>query len=61
MIRIHTANGAGYGDPSRRPPERVLADVLYWYLTPERARTCTASLASAVERKPDVEHRPPGF
>jgi N-methylhydantoinase B len=27
LIRIHTANGGGYGDPMRRPRERVLDDL----------------------------------
>jgi N-methylhydantoinase B len=27
LIRIHTANGGGYGDPKRRPRERVLDDL----------------------------------
>jgi N-methylhydantoinase B len=38
VIRIHTAAGGGYGDPRRRPRERVLEDVRDGYLTPERAR-----------------------
>jgi N-methylhydantoinase B len=38
VIRIHTGNGAGYGDPQARPPEKVLEDIRLGYLTPERAR-----------------------
>jgi N-methylhydantoinase B len=38
VIRIHTANGAGYGDPARRPHDRVADDVANGLLTPERAR-----------------------
>jgi N-methylhydantoinase B len=38
VIRIHTGNGAGYGDPARRPPERVAEDIANGLLTPERAR-----------------------
>jgi N-methylhydantoinase B len=38
VIRLHTANGAGYGDPRDRPPERVAEDVANGLLTRERAR-----------------------
>ncbi|MBS1678275.1 MAG: hydantoinase B/oxoprolinase family protein [Actinobacteria bacterium] len=37
VIRIHTANGAGYGDPKERPVEQIRADVELGYLSPERA------------------------
>ncbi len=37
-IRIVTANGAGYGDPRRRDPAAIAADLRDGYLTPERAR-----------------------
>jgi N-methylhydantoinase B len=37
VIRIHTGNGAGYGEPHRRPHELVLEDVRNGYLTAERA------------------------
>jgi N-methylhydantoinase B len=37
VIRIHTANGAGHGDPQRRSPEKVLEDIRLGFLTPERA------------------------
>jgi N-methylhydantoinase B len=33
VIRIHTANGGGYGDPRRRPRELVLADLREGYVT----------------------------
>jgi N-methylhydantoinase B len=39
VIRIHTANGGGYGDPRRRSRERVLDDVRDGYVTEEIART----------------------
>jgi N-methylhydantoinase B len=39
VIRIHTANGAGYGDPGRRRRELVLEDLRDGYLTEETART----------------------
>lgn len=37
VIRIHTAHGGGYGDPKRRPREKVLADVKSGLLTLEDA------------------------
>jgi len=39
VIRLHTANGAGYGDPGRRPRELVLADLRDGYISQETART----------------------
>ncbi len=39
VIRIHTANGGGYGDPGRRRRELVLADLHDAYVTEETART----------------------
>jgi N-methylhydantoinase B len=39
VIRLHTANGAGYGDPRRRPRELVLGDVRDGYVKAEIART----------------------
>jgi len=39
VIRLHTANGAGYGDPRRRPRELVLGDVRDGYVSEETART----------------------
>jgi N-methylhydantoinase B len=38
VIRIHSANGAGYGDPNLRERDRVLADVRDGFLTAARAR-----------------------
>jgi N-methylhydantoinase B len=38
VIRIHTANGGGYGEPRLRPRELVRQDVRNGLLTPERAR-----------------------
>ena len=32
-----TAGGGGYGEPFERDPERVWADVVYGYITPEVA------------------------
>ena len=39
VIRIHTCNGGGYGDPSRRSRAHVLEDLRNGYLTEEPART----------------------
>jgi N-methylhydantoinase B len=38
LIRIHTGNGGGYGDPRRRPRELVLEDLRDGYVTDEAAR-----------------------
>jgi N-methylhydantoinase B len=37
VASLHTATGGGYGDPSRRPREKVLHDLRDGYLTPEQA------------------------
>lgn len=37
LIRIFTGTGGGYGDPKRRPPERVARDVKNGYLTARQA------------------------
>jgi N-methylhydantoinase B len=39
VIRIHTGNGAGHGDPRRRPRELVLDDLRNGYVTDEVARS----------------------
>jgi N-methylhydantoinase B len=39
LIRIHTANGGGYGDPRRRSHELVLDDLRNGYVTEKIART----------------------
>jgi N-methylhydantoinase B len=38
VIRIHTGNGAGHGDPHRRPPELIAEDIANGLLTPEQAQ-----------------------
>ncbi|AEG34708.1 5-oxoprolinase (ATP-hydrolyzing) (plasmid) [Thermus thermophilus SG0.5JP17-16] len=38
LIRIHTGNGGGYGDPRSRPREKVLEDLKNGYITSEIAR-----------------------
>ena len=37
VIRIHTGNGGGYGDPGRRSPARVLDDVRNGFVTAAQA------------------------
>jgi N-methylhydantoinase B len=37
LIRIHTGNGAGYGEPLERPRELLAEDIRDGYLSPERA------------------------
>jgi len=37
-IHLNTPGGGGYGDPFERDPQRVLADVVAGYVTPEAAR-----------------------
>jgi N-methylhydantoinase B len=39
VIRIETTGGGGWGHPYDREPERVLADVLGGFVSPESART----------------------
>jgi len=38
VIRIHTGNGAGYGDPARRARTRILDDLRNGYVSEETAR-----------------------
>jgi N-methylhydantoinase B len=37
VASLHTATGGGYGDPSKRPKEKVLEDLKEGYITPEQA------------------------
>ena len=37
VVRVITANGGGYGDPKKRPREKVLEDVKDGFVTPEQA------------------------
>jgi N-methylhydantoinase B len=37
LVTVVTGGGGGYGDPLTRDPERVLADVLDGYVTPDQA------------------------
>ena len=39
VIRIHTANGGGFGDPAKRSRELVFDDLRNGYVTPEIARS----------------------
>ena len=36
-VQLNHPGGGGYGEPFQRDPERVLADVVYGYITPEAA------------------------
>ena len=38
VIRIHTANGAGYGDPKKRDRKSIEADIKNEYITVEQAK-----------------------
>jgi len=38
IVREETAGGGGFGDPLRRDPDRVAADVRHGYLTPAQAK-----------------------
>jgi N-methylhydantoinase B len=49
VIRIHTANGGGYGDPRQRSRELVLEDLRNGYLTEHQARS-TYRLTSPLTR-----------
>jgi N-methylhydantoinase B len=37
-VRISTGGGGGYGDPQRRDRDRICADVMRGYVSPEAAR-----------------------
>jgi N-methylhydantoinase B len=39
VIRIHTGNGGGYGDPRRRPRTKILEDLSNGLLTPHQAQS----------------------
>jgi N-methylhydantoinase B len=39
VISVQTAGGGGYGDPLKRDPASVIADVLNGYVTAEKARS----------------------
>ena len=38
VIRVFTATGGGYGDPAKRPPEKIREDIKNGYISAERAR-----------------------
>ena len=38
MIRIHTGNGGGYGDPRQRPRELVREDLRNGFVSEQQAR-----------------------
>ena len=37
VIRIHTGNGGGYGDPNRRARDKIREDVMNGFITQEQA------------------------
>ena len=39
VIRIHTGNGGGFGDPRDRPREQVIEEIQNGLLTLEQARS----------------------
>ena len=39
VVHLHTGGGGGFGPPSERDPEAVMADVADGYVTEARART----------------------
>ena len=47
VIRIHTGNGAGFGEPRRRRPELVAEDVANGLLSPGRAQALYGPLQTA--------------
>ena len=40
MKLVVTGNGGGYGDPRRRPNEKLAEDVKNGYVTPGQAEDC---------------------
>jgi N-methylhydantoinase B len=61
LASVQTGGGGGYGDPLERDPERVLADVIAGYVSPESARESYGVVledgASAVDRAETAECR----
>jgi len=57
-VRLSFPGGGGYGDPRVRPVERVLADVVNGYVTPESARRDYGVVVRYVG-SPDAQVRPP--
>jgi len=37
LIRLTTATGGGFGDPRKRPRERIASDLKNGFITPEQA------------------------
>jgi len=57
-VRLSFPGGGGYGDPRARPVERVLADVVNGYVTPEAARR-DYGVVVRYAGSPDAQVRPP--
>lgn len=38
VVKVHTATGGGFGDPAKRPAEKVRDDIRNGYISPERAK-----------------------
>ena len=38
LVQVFTATGGGYGDPAKRPKDKVLDDIKNGYITEERAK-----------------------
>ena len=53
-VRIEMPGGGGWGDPLRRAPERVLADVVADKLTEARARTVYGVVVDPARREVDL-------
>ena len=47
VISVYTASGGGYGDPSKRPKEKVLEDIRNGYLSSDRAQEVYGVTADA--------------
>ena len=51
VIRIHTGNGGGYGDPNRRARDKIREDVMNGFITQEQAASIYGlTEAEAVDR-----------
>lgn len=48
VVQVYTATGGGYGDPSARPKEAVIADIRNGYITADRAKSVYGVVADIV-------------
>jgi N-methylhydantoinase B len=58
VIRIHTGNGAGYGEPRRRPAELVREDLANGYVTPSVAQAVYGLRSSSTSSVPGSSTTP---